>query len=140
MRPRIREKLERIRELYPPERLNQSKERIRRVWKGEPPLDRLPFVMIPPDFSYYDDVFEPEEGLDRYLDTFIRRGAGRLRSGLLHRLPHGRDAQPLRREGGHAGKRLLLSTAPDRRSFRLGAAGTSHLGSFARENVAGRAV
>ncbi len=74
MRARIREKLDRIVELYPPDRLARSKERIRRLWRGEPPLDRLPFVLIPPDFSYYDDVFEPEEGLDQYLDAFLRRG------------------------------------------------------------------
>jgi hypothetical protein len=74
MRPAIREKIDRLGELYPPERLALSKERIRRVWRGEPPLDRLPFVLIPPGFSYYDDVFEPEEGLNRYLDEFLRRG------------------------------------------------------------------
>ena len=74
MRPAIREKIDRLGELYPPERLALSKERIRRVWRGEPPLDRLPFVLIPPGFSYYDDVFEPEEGLTRYLDEFLRRG------------------------------------------------------------------
>ena len=74
MRAQIREKLDRLQALYPPERLARSKERIRRLWRGEEPLDRLPFVLIPPDFSYYDDVFEPEEGLDRYLDAFLRRG------------------------------------------------------------------
>jgi hypothetical protein len=74
MRAPIREKLDRLRDLYPPERLARSKERIRRLWRGEKPLDRLPFVLIPLDFSYYDDVFEPGEGLDRYLDAFLRRG------------------------------------------------------------------
>lgn len=74
MRPRIREKVKRVEALYPPERLAASRERVRRLWRGERPLDRLPFVLIPDGFSYYDDVFEPEQGLDAYLDAFIARG------------------------------------------------------------------
>lgn len=74
MRREIREKLNRLHDIYTPDRIARSKERIRRLWHHEEPIDRLPFVLNPPDFSYYDDIYNPKEGLDRYLDTFIRRG------------------------------------------------------------------
>ena len=74
MRQDVRERLKKISELYPPERLRASRERIRRLWRGEQALDRRPFVLIPPSFSYYDDVFEPEQGLIAYLDDFIAHG------------------------------------------------------------------
>ena len=73
MKEWIKEKLKIINELYPTERMEKSKERYRRLWSGEEPLDRLPFVLIP-TFGYYDHVFSGEEGLHAYLDEFINRG------------------------------------------------------------------
>lgn len=46
MRKWVREKIRIIRELYPQERLEKSKERYRRLWRGEEPADRLPFVRV----------------------------------------------------------------------------------------------
>lgn len=74
MKDWVKSKLSVIDELYPAERLERSKERWRRVWRGEKPLDRYPFVYAPVTFNYYDDVFKKEEGLKAYLDEFIVRG------------------------------------------------------------------
>ena len=72
MDTRIREKLDRIDELFPAERLAKSKERWRRLWAAEKPLDRLPYI-VEPMFAYYD-VSPAEERLNRYLDHSISRG------------------------------------------------------------------
>lgn len=70
----VREKLRRIEELYPPERLEKSKARWRAVWAGEKPEGRYPYLFLPASFSYYDDNYDKEEGLRAYLDEFICRG------------------------------------------------------------------
>lgn len=74
MRDEIKRKLDQINELYPKSRLERSKERWRRLWHGEKPLDRLPFVAYPLTVAYYDDVDTPEQRLMRSLDEFIWRG------------------------------------------------------------------
>jgi hypothetical protein len=73
MRDTIREKLNRIAELYPKERLDKSKERWRRAWGGEPVLDHYPF-MYSPSFDYYDAALDMDAWLNRLLDEIIRRG------------------------------------------------------------------
>jgi hypothetical protein len=69
----VLEKLDRIDELYPPERLARSKERWRRLWLGEKPLDRLPFTYSPVAVGYWD-ISPKEQRLVDYLDEFIARG------------------------------------------------------------------
>ncbi|MEW6039313.1 MAG: hypothetical protein AB1648_13865, partial [Pseudomonadota bacterium] len=69
----VREKLNRIDELFPLERLAKSKERWRRLWNHEEPLDRLPFTYGPVACGYWN--ISPREGrLLEYLDEFIARG------------------------------------------------------------------
>ncbi len=74
MREAVREKLKRIKELYPPQRLARSKERWRRVWTGEPVLDRYPFVFYPAYVDYYNTVYTKEERLMLFLEEFLFRG------------------------------------------------------------------
>ncbi len=74
MNPWVKEKLAQIDELYPRERLERSRERIRRLWTGELPADRYPFVYSPMTLNYYDVVMSPEERLRRSLDEHIARG------------------------------------------------------------------
>lgn len=74
MKKWVKEKLNIINELYPKERLEKSKKRWLRIWNGQEPLDRYPFLFKPISFDYYNDVFSYEEGLKNYLDEFIYRG------------------------------------------------------------------
>ena len=74
MKSWVNEKLKRIGELYPAERLEQSKARWKAVWNGKTPPRRHPYLFFPVSFNYYDDVFTKEEGLKAYLDEFIYRG------------------------------------------------------------------
>ena len=69
----VREKLDRIDGLYPPERLEKSKERWRRLWANEPPLDRRPFTCAPVTLGYWDSSPREQRLID-YLDEFICRG------------------------------------------------------------------
>ena len=69
----ISRKLDRIDELFPAERINKSKERWRRLWNGEPPLDRLPFTYSPISASYWS-IAPKKERLMMFLDEFILRG------------------------------------------------------------------
>lgn len=63
----VREKLMLVEELFP-------ESEIERVWKGDEPLDRYPFVFSPITFTYYNEVHTPEERLRISLDEFIWRG------------------------------------------------------------------
>jgi len=74
----VREKLDTIRDLYPPERVERSKERYRSVYRGEPPKDRYPFVYSPASLDYYDAIHSPEERLRLSLDEHILRGGGAI--------------------------------------------------------------
>lgn len=69
-----REKLDLIDELFPPERLVRSQERWTRLWRGEPPLDRYPFVYAPFQYGCYCAGFTPQECLHANLDEIIGRG------------------------------------------------------------------
>ena len=70
----VREKLDQLAELFPPARLNASKERWRRLWQREPPLDRLPFVYHPAQLEYYSAGHTAEQRLRSSLDEFLLRG------------------------------------------------------------------
>lgn len=70
----VREKLEQIDKSFPPERLAASKARWTRLWRGEAPLDRYPFVYHPATLGYYEAGQAPEERLRASLDEFILRG------------------------------------------------------------------
>ena len=70
----VREKLKIINDLYPEEKLNIRKERWRRMWLGEPLLDRYPFLFYPAKVDYYNTVYDKETRLNLFLDEFIFRG------------------------------------------------------------------
>lgn len=74
MRDEIREKLDQIDELFPPERLESSKARMRAMRANERPADRYPFILSPLGFDYYDDVMPREKRLDAMLDEIIAHG------------------------------------------------------------------
>lgn len=74
MKDWVKRKLDKIDELYPPERINSSKERWRKVWRGEKPSGRYPFAYANMLFNYYDDVHTPEERMRMSLDEIIARG------------------------------------------------------------------
>ena len=69
-----RRKLDRIDELFPPARIAASKARWTRMWRGEAPTDRFPFVFGNFLFGYYVAGLTPEECLQAQLDDFIIRG------------------------------------------------------------------
>jgi len=73
----IRQKLEQIDALFPPERLEKSKERWTRLWQGEAPLDRYPFLFAPFQFGYYCAGLTPEECLLANLDDILAHGQTR---------------------------------------------------------------
>ncbi len=75
MRKLISEKIARIDTLYPQERLAASKERWRRLWSGEPPLDRLPFMAgCAPGHPCYAASMESETILQHTLDALLLHG------------------------------------------------------------------
>jgi hypothetical protein len=75
MKSSVRHKLGKIDELYPPARIAASKERWRRLWAGEAPLDRIPFQAGPvPGCEYYAAGLTPEATLDKLLDSLILHG------------------------------------------------------------------
>ena len=71
----IRRKLDQIDACFPPERLAKSKERWRRLWHGEPLLDRCPFTFGPIQHDYYQPDTTPQSVLLVLLDEIIARGA-----------------------------------------------------------------
>lgn len=74
MKQIIAEKLAQIGELFPPERVHASKERITAIWRGEKPKGRYPYVYYPISFNYYDDAHTAEQRLLVTLDEIILRG------------------------------------------------------------------
>lgn len=74
MKQIIAEKLAQVDELFPPERIRASKERISAIWRGERPEGRYPYVYYPISFNYYDDAHEAQERLLVTLDELILRG------------------------------------------------------------------
>jgi hypothetical protein len=70
----VKRKLDQIDSLYPPKRVNASKERIRRLWHNEPPLDRHPLTYTPATLGYYAADFTPEQRLKGLLDEIILHG------------------------------------------------------------------
>jgi hypothetical protein len=74
MKDEVRRKLDRIDELFPAERLDASKARIRALKQNEAPVDRYPFILDSLGFNYYDDVMPAAERLDRMLDEIIAHG------------------------------------------------------------------
>ena len=69
----IKEKLEKIDELYPQERIEKSKNRWTKLWNGETDFDRYPFAFWP-TFDYYNGSHTPEERLRISLDEIILHG------------------------------------------------------------------
>lgn len=75
MQPWVREKLDRIDELFPPERIERSKERWRRLYAGEPALERMPFYWAPALLNYYNDNHDPAGRLRIMHDECVLHGA-----------------------------------------------------------------
>lgn len=73
MRDDTRRKLDLIDDLFPPERLEASKNRYGAL-KGNGKADRLPFILNNLGFDYYDDVMPKETRLQRMLDETIAHG------------------------------------------------------------------
>ena len=71
----VKNKLDKIDELYPKAEIEKRKDRISRLWTGKPPLDRYPFTYINFMFCTYNDVHTPEERLKITLDETIVRAA-----------------------------------------------------------------
>jgi len=75
MKTWIKERLDKIDALFPPERLTRSRERITRLWHGQPPLDRLPFTFNPlTPIDYYAAITPPELRLRQMLDESVLHG------------------------------------------------------------------
>ena len=75
MKKITKEKLKKIADLYPEERLEKSKKRLQQVWNGNlGNLDRYPFTYNPFIINYYDVIETPENRLQNSLDGFIARG------------------------------------------------------------------
>lgn len=70
----VQRKLDQIDLCFPQERLQRSKERLRRLWHGEAPLDRYPFTYAPLIYGYYQPDIDPERVLLAVLDEIIARG------------------------------------------------------------------
>ena len=74
MRTIIKEKLAKIRDLYPKERQEASIRRWEAVWDKTKKADRRPFVYYPPLFDAYNVLHTAEERLQASLDEIIVRG------------------------------------------------------------------
>ena len=74
MTEETKKKLEIIDELYPPQRIQKSKERWESVWRGETPPDRYPFAFAWNHFNPYDDYHSPRERLQKSLDGLALNG------------------------------------------------------------------
>lgn len=69
----IRRKLDQIDALFPPARLEASKNRLRALRTGDS-IDRYPFTYCSLGFDYYDDVMPKEQRLQAMLDEAIAHG------------------------------------------------------------------
>lgn len=67
----VKQKLDRIYELYSPQRLEKSKQRFLDIDSGKVPQDRYPFCIDFPYFNAYNINHPPKERLDAYLDAFL---------------------------------------------------------------------
>jgi hypothetical protein len=75
MKPAVREKLKRIHELYPPDRVEASMARWRWLWHGGDRPDRQPFFYSTFKPRYYGTIYPtPEELLHARLDEYLIRG------------------------------------------------------------------
>lgn len=74
MRAEIRERLKRIADLYPPERVEKSRRRIDNIWKDRDPSLPLPFHYGPCHLDYYDRIYRDDERIIVALDEMIYRG------------------------------------------------------------------
>lgn len=76
MKDWVKARLDKIDELFPPERLQKSKARWSALWTGEKAKDRYPFLTGFPLFNPYNDNHAPEERLHVYLDACVQMGYG----------------------------------------------------------------
>ena len=98
MRSWVKEKMKRVDDLFPEDRLNRSKTRWAQLWSGDvETLDRYPFVYSPLTMNYYDIVETPEDRLRHSLEEFINRG--RIADDFIPTFFPG-CSTPMRGEGG----------------------------------------
>ncbi len=74
MRDCVKRKLDEIDRLFSVDRLNKSKDRWTKVWRGEKPTDRYPFHTGFPLFNPYNTNHPAEKRLNAYLDACIFMG------------------------------------------------------------------
>ena len=70
----VKEKLDRIDELFPGERICRAKKRLTDLWNGVPAIDRHTFTQAMFLFNYYNDIHTAEERLRFSLDEILMRG------------------------------------------------------------------
>jgi len=74
MKDWVKAKLDIIDELFPPHRIDRSKNRWTKLWTGEPDFDEYPFVLLASSFDYYAGSHTPEQRLRFSLDKLILHG------------------------------------------------------------------
>lgn len=77
MNPIIRDKLDQVDDLFPAERIQQSKHRWDAIWGRRRVDGRYPFAFAPMLYQPYDDLHTPLERLTVTLDDLISRGSFR---------------------------------------------------------------
>ena len=75
MRDEIKRRLDRIDELFPPERLARSKAKWTALYSGEPLVGGMPYTAMPPTVGIYLAAFDKKKRLEELLDDIITRGA-----------------------------------------------------------------
>jgi len=70
----VKKKLDTLDELFPTERVEQSKSRIRAIWEKQIPGDRYPVTYGYALFNMYNALHSPEERLKHSLDEFLIHG------------------------------------------------------------------
>mgnify|MGYP001140379833 CR=1 FL=1 len=71
MNDTVKQKLDKIYELYSSDRLQKSKQRFLDLDSGKTPKDRYPFCLAFPYFNPYNINHPPKERLEVYLDAFL---------------------------------------------------------------------
>lgn len=70
----VRRELDALDDLFPLERLQQSKARIENLWQGKPVIDRPPFTYCYALFNMYNALHDPQERLRQSLREFRIHG------------------------------------------------------------------
>lgn len=116
MKDNINRKLDILDELFPKERIQASKARIRSLWEGRKPSDRYPYTHAYALFNMYNALHSPAERLEFSLDEFYIHG--KMKDDLVPALfpgdrtstiPNMFGAEEVILEGDVSGKRIIFS-------------------------------